>query len=158
MTQLLSNLLLRKASISWKIQSTTPTRSNGRCDSWFRLQRRVAAAVLASSGQKVVVIEKGNYFVTEDYTSLEVGGGSAINWIALIKTPKNVLKEWSVHHKIPFFGSSDYEFAMDAVWKRIGVTENCTEEGFQIKFLEKEQETRKELILLGWLMPWAAVL
>lgn len=125
----------------------------------------VAAAVLASAGYKVVVVEKGDYFTAEDYSSIEgpsmerlferggmfctsnvttmiftgatVGGGSAVNWSASIRTPKEVTQEWAREHGLPVFASPRYVEAMDAVCARLAVTDGCREEGFQNKVVRR---------------------
>ncbi|KAI3984723.1 hypothetical protein MKX01_039340 [Papaver californicum] len=77
----------------------------------------VAAAVLASSGQKVIysclegpsfnqLYEHGAFLLTLDGKMIimagsTVGGGSPINWSASIKTPTSVLTEWFLDHRIP---------------------------------------------------------
>ncbi|CAE5956479.1 unnamed protein product [Arabidopsis arenosa] len=125
----------------------------------------VAAAILAKSGLRVVVIEKGNYFVPRDYSALEgpstfelfesnsllmthdgrfrfmagstVGGGSVVNWAASLKTPDAIIEEWSVHRGISVYSSEKYKAAMDKVLKRLGVTEKIISEGFQNQILRK---------------------
>ncbi|KAF6147245.1 hypothetical protein GIB67_039375 [Kingdonia uniflora] len=134
----------------------------------------VVAAVLAKSGQKVVVVEKGHYFVAEDYSSLEgpslsqlyeseevlstldgkcmmlagstVGGSSAVNWSMSIETPTSLLKKWALDRQIPFFGSSNYVYAMDTVNNGTVILTGCKAERFILEKNHSGQIKKKKCV------------
>ncbi|PKA60790.1 Long-chain-alcohol oxidase FAO4A [Apostasia shenzhenica] len=125
----------------------------------------VVAGVLADAGYKVLVLEKGNYFSRSDLSLLEgptctemyegggiiatdnvavvilagstVGGGSAINWSASIRTPDNVRREWCEVHRLPLFGSRVFDKALDVVCRRMGVQSHVEKEGFNNAVLRR---------------------
>ncbi|KAK7307396.1 hypothetical protein VNO77_40417 [Canavalia gladiata] len=125
----------------------------------------VVAGVLAKAGYKVLVLEKGGYYARNNLSLLEgptmeqmylsggmvasddlgvfilsgstVGGGSAINWSACLKTPQHVCKEWCDKHGLELFESELYREALDAVCERMEVQSEIEEEGFNNAILRK---------------------
>ncbi|TKY58441.1 Long-chain-alcohol oxidase FAO4A [Spatholobus suberectus] len=125
----------------------------------------VVAGVLANTGYKVLVLEKGSYCARNNLSLLEgpsmdkmylsnslvatddmsvlilagstVGGGSAINWSASIKTPQHVCKEWCDRHELELFESKLYKEALDAVCEKMGVQSEIEEEGFNNAVLRR---------------------
>ncbi|KAK7309458.1 hypothetical protein RJT34_06206 [Clitoria ternatea] len=125
----------------------------------------VVAGVLAKAGYKVLVLEKGGYSARNNLSLLEgptmdqmylsgglvatddmgvfilsgstVGGGSAINWSACIKTPQHVCKEWCDKLGLELFESELYREAIDAVCDKMGVQSEIEDEGFNNAILRK---------------------
>lgn len=125
----------------------------------------VVAGVLAKAGYKVLVLEKGSYVARSNLTLVEgqamdqmylqsgtlatndmdvlllagstVGGGSAVNWSASIRTPQHVRKEWSEKHELGLFGSKVYDQALDVVCQKMGVQSEFEREGFHNEVLRK---------------------
>ncbi|KAM7493690.1 hypothetical protein LguiB_028299 [Lonicera macranthoides] len=125
----------------------------------------VVAGVLANSGYKVLVLEKGSYLARSNLSLLEgptmeqmylgsgllptedmgvlilagstVGGGSTVNWSASIRTPQHVLNEWSRFHDLELFESRLYKEAMDVVCEKMGVQSKIENEGFNNMILRK---------------------
>ncbi|KAL3157363.1 hypothetical protein ABBQ32_011841 [Trebouxia sp. C0010 RCD-2024] len=108
-------------------------------------------ALLAAAGLRVVVLEKGTFTPNHELTLTEgdalcsmyeqdammctedgnifiwagatVGGGTRVNWCVSFRTPEHVRREWSEEYGLPMFTSDRYTRAMDAVCKRLGVSE-----------------------------------
>lgn len=106
----------------------------------------VVAAHLAAQGLDVLVVEKGPYSPTHEFTQHEfptlhrhfeagglltshsgsitvlagstLGGGSTINWAGALRTPDYILDEWAKQHNNPHFGEKAYLEGFDFVENR----------------------------------------
>ena len=114
----------------------------------------VVAGELAQAGQRVIVLEKGDYFDESDFPTREydayqnlyenrgvlatqdigvivfagstLGGGTTVNWAAAFRTPDYVLDEWERDHGLCGFGDA-LQPSLDAVCARLHVDtdESC---------------------------------
>ncbi|OIW33590.1 GMC oxidoreductase [Coniochaeta ligniaria NRRL 30616] len=111
----------------------------------------VAAKVLAEAGHAVLVVDKGYHFppdqlpmpqaegmhhlfenggfVTSADTSINVaagscwGGGGTVNWSVALQTQGYVRREWVEQHGLPFFGTDEFQDALDRVCGFMGVAD-----------------------------------
>lgn len=109
----------------------------------------VVAGELSAVGLDVIVLEKGGYNAEPEYDSLELssnqrlfenrglctttdlgmillagstlGGGTVVNWAVSLRTPHSVLEEWENDYGVTGFTGTEYEQAMDDVWRRLNV-------------------------------------
>ncbi|KAI8623620.1 long-chain fatty alcohol dehydrogenase [Xylariaceae sp. FL1651] len=109
----------------------------------------VCAKVLAESGFRVIVLDKGYYFppdkfpmpldrldnifqgggglASTDGSTLVtagqcVGGGGTVNWGASLQTPASIRKEWA-QAGLAFFESADYQDTLERICNDMGVSD-----------------------------------
>jgi choline dehydrogenase-like flavoprotein len=111
----------------------------------------ILAAELAAAGHRVIVVEKAKYahHTEQTYNELDSfstyferngtlqaedgsmqilagtawGGGTHVNWCASLRPPASVREEWAEKYSLPYFTSTAYQQALDAVCARAGVSE-----------------------------------
>ncbi len=131
----------------------------------------VIAAVLASRGLDVVVLEGAGYYNESDFTQLELpayqqmfwrggptptadgnvslvagttlGGGTTINWTNCLRTRPWVREEWA-EHGLGDVGESAYDRHLDTVLERISANDRCSE------LNGTQQRLREGTEALGW--------
>src|SRR5512143_114791 len=132
----------------------------------------VVAAVLASRGLDVVVLEAAGYMNESDFTQLELpayqemywrggptptadgnvslqagttlGGGSVINWTNCLRTYPWVRDQWAREFGLEGVDSPEYDRHLDAVLERIGATDALSDlNGPQVRM-------RRGCEALGW--------
>lgn len=109
----------------------------------------VAAAALAAKGMKVIVLEAGSDWQSEDFDQREdpgtrelyldrgttstrdlslallagsaLGGGTAVNWQTSLRTPDGVRAEWATSSGCSHFAAESFTRSIDAVCERLSV-------------------------------------
>lgn len=109
----------------------------------------VAAAVLAARGLKMIVLEGGSDWQSEDFDQREepgsrelyldqgttstrdlslsllagsaLGGGTAVNWQTSLRTPEGVRDEWASTSGCALFSEDSFTRSLDAVCERLSV-------------------------------------
>jgi choline dehydrogenase-like flavoprotein len=129
-----------------------------------------AAAVLAKAGLDVIVVESGGYYDDQDFDGSELGaitryymaapaatgdqsvglvagsclgGGTVVNYTTSFKTPDEVRAEWAAQG-VPAFTSEDYNASLDAVYERLGVSQEYNEPS------TRERKLQEGCAKLGW--------
>jgi long-chain-alcohol oxidase len=129
-----------------------------------------AAGVLAGAGLDVIVVESGGYYDDADFDGSEfkaltgyymgapnathdqsvgliagscLGGGTVVNYSTSFRTPDEVRDEWS-GLGVPAFNSPDYTASLDAVWERLGVSQEYNEPS------ARERKLQEGCVKLGW--------
>ncbi len=131
----------------------------------------VCAAVLASRGLDVVVLEAAGYYNESDFTQLEIpayqqmfwrggpnptadgnvslvagttlGGGTTINWTNCLRTRPWVREQWA-EHGLEGLDSQDFDRHLDAVMDRISANPDCSD------LNGTQQRLREGTEALGW--------
>jgi len=132
----------------------------------------VIAGTLAQQGLDVVVVEAGGYLDESDFLMLELpayqqmywrggpqptadlnvslmagatlGGGTTVNWTNCLRTTPWVREEWEREHGLEGVAGADFDRHLDAVWRRLGVTGDCSH------LNGPQQRMREGAEALGW--------
>lgn len=130
-----------------------------------------AAAVLASAGKDVIVLEAGAYYDDADFDGAELagfqrlyseagfaatadhsvgflageclGGGTVVNYCTSFRTPDDVRAEWAAAG-VPWFTTAEYTYSLDAVCARLHVNRDYN------RVSAREQVLQRGLQSLGW--------
>ncbi|GAA5875929.1 hypothetical protein JCM8547_008351 [Rhodosporidiobolus lusitaniae] len=111
----------------------------------------VVSAELSKKGRQVLVVEKGEYLKPEDTAGTQkqgydklyesrgliatedgafnvlagsnFGGGTTVNWSASLRPQQFLCEDWAKKHSLPYFLSQAFNNSVEAVCKRMGVSD-----------------------------------